>query len=250
MSRRVNEATQLALLDKAEVVDAAWRVRTSERARRLTVRVFPGGQVEVVVPRGTRPRAVQQFVARHRSWIDRKVALYRPRDAMPGEADLPEVIRFRANGACWRVERLEAPGAPQLVVDGDRLLLLGDPARSALARHILQRFTMRMAHAVLVPALEKLAEAHGLRFAHAQIRRQRTRWGSCSRRGTISLNACLVFQAPEVVNYLLLHELAHTRHPDHSRRFWGLVGQLEPDWRELDAVLARGWREVPRWVLR
>jgi predicted metal-dependent hydrolase len=108
---------------------------------------------------------------------------------------------------------------------------------------------MREAHAALGPWLERLSLETDLRFQRLQIRRQRTRWGSCSRRGTISLNACLMFQPPEVVDYLLIHELAHTRHMNHSRRFWRLVESHQPRWRELDGVLTRGWREVPAWVI-
>ncbi len=249
MMQRAKNAAQLALLDETATAQGEWRVRASQRARRLTVRVFPGGQVEIVVPRGTRPRAVEQFVARYRPWIDRKVAQYRPQEPATRDA-LPEAIRFPASGECWRVEYVVAPGRPRLVIDGGRLLLLGDSSRTALARHALQRFTMRRAHAILVPRLEQLAAECGLRYENAQIRRQRTRWGSCSRRGTISLNACLVFQSPEVVRYLLVHELAHICHMNHSRRFWALVGQLEPRWRELDTELAQGWRAVPAWVLR
>jgi len=249
MTNTAQEVLQLALLDDATAAHGGWQVRASDRARRLTVRVFPGGQVEIVVPRGTRPRAVEHFVARHRSWIDRKVSQYRPLEAASDDA-LPDVVQFRASGDCWQVERVAAAGAPQLVIDGNRLLLVGDSSRIALARHALQRFTMRMAHARLVPRLVRLADENGLPFATVQIRRQRTRWGSCSRRGTISLNACLVFQSPEVVRYLLVHELAHTRQMNHSRSFWALVELLEPRWRELDAELARGWREVPAWALR
>jgi len=249
MNDPARHAAQLGLLEGSAIGHGAWRVRASERARRLTVRVFPGGQVEIVVPNGTRPRAVEQFVARYRQWIDRKVAQYRPLEIETGDA-LPETIRFRASGECWRVEYVEAPGAPKLVIDGERLLLLGELSRTALARHALQRFTMRRAHAILLPLLDRLAVECGLRYSKAQIRRQRTRWGSCSRRGTISLNACLVFQSPEIVRYLLIHELAHTRHMNHSRRFWALVAQLEPCWRERDAGLSQGWREVPGWVLR
>jgi hypothetical protein len=108
---------------------------------------------------------------------------------------------------------------------------------------------MREAHGALAPWLARISEASGLPFGRMQIRRQRTRWGSCSRAGTISLNACLMFQPPGVVNYLLIHELAHTRHMNHSRRFWRLVADLEPRWRELDSALTRGWREVPFWAI-
>ncbi|MSQ92093.1 MAG: M48 family peptidase [Gammaproteobacteria bacterium] len=249
MSNRAAHAAQLGLLDQATGNHAAWRVRASDRARRLTVRVFPGGGVEIVVPNGTRPRVVEQFVAQYRSWIDRKVAQYRSLETGNGDA-LPVAVRFQASGDCWRVDYVEAQGAPHLTVDGNRLLLIGDLSRVVLLRHALQRFTMRVAHSILVPQLERLAAESGLQYSTAQIRRQRTRWGSCSRRGTISLNACLVFQPPEIVRYLLIHELAHTRHMNHSPRFWALVEQLEPRWRECDAGLSQGWREVPAWVLR
>ena len=80
------------------------------------------------------------------------------------------------------------------------------------------------------------------------LRRQRTRWGSCSAAGTISLNVCLMFQRPEVVRYLMVHELCHRRHMNHSDRFWQLVESFEPGWRALDAELLKGWRHVPGWV--
>ena len=129
------------------------------------------------------------------------------------------------------------------------LRLHGAGERPALLRHVLQRFTMREAHAIFTPWLAGLAASTGLHYERIQIRRQRTRWGSCSRSGTISLNACLLFQSPAVVNYLLIHELVHTRHMNHSRRFWRLVERLEPGWRELDAALQRGLAFVPSWAL-
>jgi predicted metal-dependent hydrolase len=249
MKTGARSVAQLALLDDPATGQGAWQVRTSDRARRLTVRIVPGGGVEIVVPPGTRPRAVEQFVARYREWIDRKVAQYKPLVSVAGD-ELPQIVHFRASGDCWSVEQVDAACAMHVAVDGDRLRLVGDRSSRTPARQALQRFTMEYAHAILVPRLEQLSAEHRLPFAIAQIRRQRTRWGSCSRRGTISLNACLLFQSPAVVRYLLLHELAHTRHLNHSRRFWGLVEQLEPRWRELDAELSRGWREVPSWALR
>ena len=67
-------------------------------------------------------------------------------------------------------------------------------------------------------------------------------------RGTISLNACLLFQRPEVVDYLIVHELMHVKHMNHSNRFWQAVEKHCADWRALDRELLQGWRHVPRWI--
>ncbi len=241
-------AVQLGLLDESASTDGAWRVRASERARRLAVRVLPGGLVEIVVPRGTRPRAVEQFVSRHRRWIERTLDLYRPAG---GAADdgLPDHVHFAATGQAFGLRHSGGTGVPRLTVSNGGIVLTGAADRPVLLRHALQRFTMRAAHAALGTWLAELSSATGLHYGRMQIRRQRTRWGSCSPSGTISLNACLMFQPAAVVNYLLIHELAHTRHMNHSRRFWRLVERFEPRWRELDAALSRGWREVPAWAL-
>lgn len=249
MNPATQGTAQLTLLDEAARSTDSWRVRASGRARRLAVRVLPGGLVEIVVPPGTRPRAIEHFVARHRQWIERKLTQYRPLDDGPADG-LPERIRFAASAECFDIDYLDTPEPVRLVAAPGRLQLTGERSRAALMRHTLRRFTMRHAHAVLAPWLAALSATTGLCFERVQIRRQRTRWGSCSRSGTISLNACLLFQPPAVVNYLLVHELAHTRHMNHSRRFWALVEQCEPRWRALDAELSRGWRVVPAWVLR
>ena len=83
-----------------------------------------------------------------------------------------------------------------------------------------------------------------------QLRCQRTRWGSCSIRGTISVNVCVAFLGQELLRYLLLHELCHTREMNHSRRFWALVGRHEVEYRRLDRELTGGWRSVPGWIFR
>jgi hypothetical protein len=116
-------------------------------------------------------------------------------------------------------------------------------------RALLQRWLATRALVALEPGLARLASEMGVGYSRLQIRRQRTRWGSCSTRGTISLNSCLLFQRPEVVRYLMVHELAHVEHMNHSARFWRHVARFEPGWRELDRELVQGWQRVPRWAL-
>jgi len=118
-------------------------------------------------------------------------------------------------------------------------------------RHVsaaLLRWLGGIAAVELGQRLDALSDELGIGYARMHLRRQRTRWGSCSAAGTISLNMCLMFQRPAVVRYLMVHELCHRRHMNHSDRYWRLVESFETEWRALDAELLKGWRHVPAWV--
>ncbi len=228
-------------------VEAAWRVRRSERARRLGVRVFHDGSVEVVVPPRARPREVQDFVARHQAWIERQ----RQRIAPATVAFPPERLELHAIGETWicRAVPLSVLVREAAPVPGGGVLELNASAERAALRSALLGWLAARAAAAFPPRLAALAAGFGCSYRQVQIRRQRTRWGSCSRRGTISLNFCLLFHRPAVLRYLMVHELAHLTHLSHGPRFWGLVAQYEPHWQELDRELTRGWRMVPGWLL-
>lgn len=225
-----------------------WLVRESERARRLTVRVFHSGRVEVVVPARTSRRAVERFIERHRNWIDRKreEALRRaapPAPFPPARIDLP------ASNEGWRVHLAAGGHGARLHTTSDGLLTLtGNVNDGNAVRLLLRRWLTDKAREFLAPALQKCAQELGFGFERVLVRRQRTRWGSCSTRGTISLNCCLLFQRPPVVRYLLIHELVHTLHMNHSHSFWQRVARHCPDYSGLDRELLDGWRRVPSWV--
>ena len=94
-----------------------------------------------------------------------------------------------------------------------------------------------------------------LDFLHSQttrvcrpVRLQRTRWGSCSNSGTVSLNAALLFLEPPLVRYLFIHELCHLIALNHSRKFWSAVARYEPDYEALDRRLTAAWSEIPLWA--
>jgi predicted metal-dependent hydrolase len=225
----------------------AWVVRESRRARRLAVRVFRSGQVEVVIPPRTSRAAVEHFVARHRRWIEGKRAEAR-RHAIAREPFPPSEIVLEGSSEIWRVHMACGSGRVRLHVGAGLLSLTGDLASTRSVREILQGWLIEHARAVLGNALRQCARELGFGYQKSVVRRQRTRWGSCSARGTISLNCCLLFQRPEVVRYLMIHELAHTRHMNHSRRFWQCVAEHCPAHRALDRELLDGWRRVPSWV--
>jgi hypothetical protein len=238
------QGTQLSLFETRSSSDP-FAVRVSPRARRLTARVHVGGRVEIVVPVGVNAHAVRDFVQRFTPWINRKVAAMRCFVA-PMEP-VPPSIDFAFTGENLSVEWRRAP-TRKLEQFGDRVLVHA-PDDSA-ARLLLQGWLKRAAEERLAPQLLDLAADLNYSVSRVRIRCQRTRWGSCSTRGTVSLNCSLVFLRPAVVRYLFIHELAHTRHMNHSANFWRLVEKLEPDYRRLDRELLAGWRTVPAWVFK
>ena len=251
-------ATQLSLLTPLEQTRGELIVRRSARARRLSARVYRDGRVEVVAPSRASDRLLRQFIERHRDWIEhrREAAL---QNRPPPQPFPPTVIALPAFGQHWRLHLAGGTGRLRISASdsaaGAVLTVRGDPAASDGAtgpygplRAALQAWLMRHCRVQLEAELAAAAARTGLAYRRMSLRRQRTRWGSCSSRGTISLNACLAFQSPEVLRYLLIHELSHTLHMNHSAAFWNCVARHCPDWQRLDRELVAGWRFVPQWV--
>jgi predicted metal-dependent hydrolase len=117
-------------------------------------------------------------------------------------------------------------------------------------RQALTRWLDREARAALLPMLDDVAAEAGIAFAGARVRRQRSRWGSCSARATISLSRNLVFLPEHLVRALMLHELAHIRVMDHSPRFWSALLALDPDAYAHRAQMRDAGRGVPAWAER
>jgi predicted metal-dependent hydrolase len=226
-----------------------YMLRRSARARRLAVRIHHDGRVEVVAPRGVPETLIHGFVDRHRPWIERKLQS-RPPPAPP-QSFPPEFIDLKALGERYRLHLAGGRGRPGIAAAAPGVLSLGGnwgAAEPVVARRVMLQWLLGYSRDALEPRLHELAQRGGFRFSALQMRRQRTRWGSCSSRGVISLNVCGVFQSPEVLQYLMIHELAHTRHMNHSAAYWRTVAEQCADWRRLDRELSRGWQHVPRWV--
>jgi predicted metal-dependent hydrolase len=238
---------QLQLLD-VDRSEHGWSVRQSARARRLSVRVFRNGGVEIVVPPRTPARRVSEFVSEHREWIERQRRRTAPALHWPLP---PELLSLTAIGEQWRCSTVAGAGRIRLrEIAADELQIGGPLDDQDRLRRLLTNWLIERARLRFEAPLRALAAQMAVRPGRLQVRCQRSRWGSCSRRGTISLNACLLFQRPEVLRYLMIHELSHLRHMNHSARFWAEVGRHEPDWKALDRELLQSWIRVPTWIFR
>lgn len=131
---------------------------------------------------------------------------------------------------------------------GGHLILSGQTANEKLCVNSLRRWLASVARKEFEPRLKALSEVTAMPYNKLQIRAQRTCWGSRSGSGTISLNLCLLFLEPELVRYLMVHELCHGRHMNHSKSFWRLVSKFEPNYPKLDRELTECWNRVPAWL--
>ena len=226
-----------------------YSIRISQRARRLQIKISPLGKVEVVLPHGMNASQVVPFVSKHQDWIrlTRSRLLSGQERAAATDPVLPAMIEFRFCGGCWNVSYSLAPGLRASIADSGsalRVCASDEPA----ARQTLQRWLSRQARQYMTPCLQQLSDETGLGFQRLTIRAQKSRWGSCSSSGTISLNRALMFLEAGLVRYLMLHELCHTRHMNHSRRYWAQVERLEPDYRVYEKQLRTAVKAIPLWA--
>ena len=204
----------------------------SDRARHYRLTLRRDGIAVATIPRRGSEREAQRFVEHHRVWLERARARQeaKPRSAavwIPGTSVLwrgrQETIRLAGEG-----------GRLQVLVGAD---VFGLPETNGDLRPALEVRFARRARIELPARTWELAAATGSDIKRVVVRSQRSRWGSCSARGTISLNWRLI-QAPEFVrDYIIYHELAHRQEMNHSSRFWARVEALCPEWKTAERWL-------------
>ena len=202
-----------------------------DRARRYVLRLRPDGTARVTVPCRGSLRAAREFAEAHLDWIARQLARLSERPAKDRSWRAGTRISFRGELVELRV--METPHGPA-VGFADQVVAV--PADSLDFRPAVERHLRRLAAAELPPRVFAFAVQQQLTVRKVTIRDQRSRWGSCSRRGTVSLNWRLVQMPDAVRDYVVWHELMHLREMNHSPRFWRAVAAVCPDF-----AAARRW---------
>jgi predicted metal-dependent hydrolase len=206
-----------------------YRIRSSERARRVRITVDRTGAVEVVLPHRLPLQAAQEAVRELRPWIERRLAeVGRQQAAVLARGDTVPYL-----GQSLTV--VGEPGRMRVLRRGERLLAPDGPTQQAA----VERWYRRMAREEIQLRLDRACAVAGVGYTRLTIRDQRTRWGSCSRSGAMSFNWRLLLAPEAVLDYVVWHEVCHLKVMDHSPGFWALVQEHCPEHRRHAAWLRR-----------
>ena len=169
----------------------------SNRAKNLSIRISQHGNIRVTMPRFVSQNRAERFFLSKQQWVLRRLNDLTIRDcgkSMP------------VNGGTIQVRGLEFPVR----------MSKGDENVEDAIWRVLRREALNY----LPERVMKLSEVHGFNISGLKIRRMKTRWGSCTKRGSINLNSWLMMIPEYLSDYVILHELVHTRVPNHGERFW------------------------------
>ena len=205
----------------------------NRRARRYVLRLRPDGSARVTIPRGGSIAEGLRFAERHGDWLEKQIQKLAAGSSETREWRIGTEIWFRGE----RV-KIEQTIRDDLVVQlGREMVSVSDS--TANLRPAIENHLWKLAATELPSIVIAFATLHGLPVRRVTVRNQRSRWGSCSPRGTISLNWRLIQTPPNVRDYIILHELCHLREMNHSSRFWEEVERVCPGYARAEKWLRR-----------
>lgn len=229
--RKIGEAHTVALASG----EIRCVIRRRKNQKYINLRITLEGELQVSAPYGIGIERIKDSLKTKERWIARnleKVAVSRT-DTDPLKGLLVDgrryAVRVYRNPARSRLVRLDREGA--------RVEVETRTPTRAHVQKVLERFLVRLARRRLPARCEELSALTGIDFSRVFIRNQRTRWGSSSGKGNVSFNWRAIMVPPEVQDYLIIHELAHQVHLNHSKAFWKVVERWCPDYRSANRWL-------------
>ncbi len=205
------------------------------RRKTIAIEITREGEVLVRAPLRLARREVTAFAERHRDWVARKLAQARLRGEKGAQRRFREGEPFPFLGETLRLRFVA--GGEYLRRESGEFVLGADLAPRA--RDLFRTWYHARAREVLEERVEHFARRMGLAVRGVRITEAKERWGSCSVSGTLNFAWRLVTAPIGIIEYVVVHELAHLVEMNHSRRFWEQVGRILPDYAERRAWLRK-----------
>lgn len=211
--------------------------RHSTRAKNLSITVAKG-RVRVTIPVGATVEQVLRFAEAKKQWVFKHVKNYNSISAQMITKEYVAGEKFPYMGQELLLRTSSQPGkftTIQLESDVVWVLISEDIPKGqwpeVIKKSLLYTY-QKQAKKVFKEKLDHYAKIMGLQYNQMRIKQQRTKWGSCSRKGNINLNWKVLMAPTEVIDYLIVHELAHLKHMNHSKEYWRFVESFMPGYKK------------------
>jgi len=208
-------------------------IRASRRARRLRLVSGISG-VEAIVPVNYNAAELDNFIASKRDWIAKTSQYYGKLKERCGGHD-PDTIYFLGNKYRFHIVKDRRPSTT--VSETMNMITFHVPDMRKHKKQ-LQEWYKQQTAAIIAERLSMLASRLNLQYNKVSIKNQRSRWASCSKKRNLNFNLLLAAVPPEVIDYVIIHELMHLIELDHSPRFWQLVAAADPEYKKHKEWLA------------
>jgi len=220
-----------------------YSVRKSTRARHVHLKISPDTGLEVVLPHHLANIDIEALLLKNKRWIEK-----RSQKILITTTTRPEALALRAINQNWKINYIPTTGQTKLFYNPDfTVSLVGNVNDSIRCNRLLKNWLNEQGKCYFMPLINTLSETTQLRFKTVSIRNQKTLWGSCSNESNINLNHKLIFLYPHLVRYVILHELCHTKHLNHSKDFWQLVACYDPNYQQHRLELKEWGRSMNEW---
>ncbi len=203
-----------------------YQLINSKRAKYVRVKLSNHGELSVVLPRGVAVKHAHEFLKSRRGWVEKHL------QSLPKQKgkQRPDQLNLALLDEKWAIDYMETPSqSVELKQLSDaQLSISGNIHDLQLIREVILMWSKQKARYTFNKLLQHYAEEYGFHYNRLSIRAQKTRWGSCSSNKNINLNCKLLFMPVDLVRYVMIHELCHTIEMNHSQRFWALVEECDP----------------------
>lgn len=227
-----------------------YTVKKHPRARHVKLKASLLHGLEVVVPVRFNLKNLPEILEKNKSWIQKKLADFSEKIAREPRDSLPDTITLAAIDQTFRIQYIKTASKKiVLFIRPDQeLVIVGAIENKIKCKKLLTSWLKKQAKRYLNSRLKKISVDTRLTYKKLTVREQQTRWGSCSSDKSINLNYKLLFLPPHLADHVMIHELCHTAHLNHSQKFWELVASFDPNWKEHRQTLRRADEWVPMWV--
>ena len=207
-------------------------VKRSSMAKHVRLEVSLKNGLTVVIPGSHSIEQITDLLRKKRRWILDKLAEYGKAQSTAAEKKLKSGDSIPYLGRHLKVVERHNPSTPVSVrLEKNRLLVNLDSQNGRL-NMVLEWWYRQQAEILIKKRADELCSLLVVTYGRLSIRRAKTRWGSCSRKGNLNFNWKLLMVPESVINYVIIHELAHLKEMNHSKNFWKLVAEHCPQWRQ------------------